>query len=70
MLSKQEMKFLTDTLKTLVSKMGSENPVRKILRKNPRKSVPREEVLANRIKFFSSQTPPTDYGRYKSPMAG
>jgi hypothetical protein len=70
-LSKQEMNFLLSSLKTLVSKVGSENPVKKILRRTPRKpSVSREKSLASKLVFFNGQNPPTDYGRYRSQMGG
>lgn len=74
MLSQKEMTFLLSTLKQLLSKMGSENEVVRIMRKKKPKPqsrvVSKDDEMMKRILFMSAQTKPTDYSRPRFPIGG
>ena len=75
MLSKHEARLLGDVFKGLLSKVGgaTENPVRKILRKQaskPRRIFSKDSDFATKFKMSSSYHNPTDYGRPRTFMGG
>ena len=77
MLSKHEARLLGDVFKGLLSKVGgaTENPVRKILRKQATKPKTRQVFskysdFATKLKMDSSLSRITDYGRPRTFMGG
>ena len=77
MLSKHEVRLLSEAFKCLLSKVGgaTENPVRKILKKQaskprPKSTFPKYSEFQKTLRLESSSNPITDYGRYRSPVGG